>query len=226
MGKNITVKDCGRIEYKEAYELQENLFNELINRKARRMEEETSDNYLLLCEHSHVFTLGKNGRPSNLLMSFEKLSALGIDFFQTNRGGDMTYHGFGQLVVYPILDLDYFQVGLREYVDKLEETVIHLLISLGIQTHRVKGASGVWIDEKNKICAIGVKSSKKITMHGLALNVNTDLSYFNYIHPCGFTDKGVTSIAKEKGKEQDFAEIKLKFVEHFLKVFGAEKVKE
>jgi lipoyl(octanoyl) transferase len=167
---------------------------------------------LLFCEHPHVYTLGKSGSESNLLLNQELLKEKGATFFRTNRGGDITYHGPGQIVGYPILNLEAFGIGIRKYIELLEEAVILLLEGYGIRTSRMEGASGAWLDvgtpHVRKICAIGVRTSRFVTMHGFAFNINTDLDFFSYINPCGFVDKGVTSMEKESGGKQDIEKIK------------------
>lgn len=208
-------RDLGLIEYSEALSLQQNIFNETVKIKlAYRNQDETDIvplNYLLFCEHNHVYTLGKSGSEKNLLINPEYLQSINASLFRTNRGGDITYHGPGQLVCYPIIDLEQFNMSLKDHVFSLEEVVIKSLAELSINATRLPGATGVWIDiDKNvrKICAIGVKASRSITMHGFALNINTDLKYFSYINPCGFTDKSVTSLNKELGREMDIEALK------------------
>lgn len=215
-------KDLGTIEYKAAWDYQEKLFNELMQNKLQKIE---GPNYLLFCEHPHVFTLGKSGEEENFLIHQEFLKQINATYFQTNRGGDITYHGPGQLVGYPILDLEKFGIALKDYIFTLEEAIIKTLSEYGIQGHHFKGATGVWLDietphKTRKICAIGVKASRFVTMHGFALNVNTNLNYFTYINPCGFKDKGVTSMEKELGNHLDFAEVKNKVKGHLAKQFG------
>ena len=183
---------------------------------------------LLLVEHDPVYTLGKSGRAENLLVGRERLEALGAAFFRIDRGGDITFHGPGQLVGYPILDLERIGIGLRDYIASLEEAVIRTVADYGIAAGRIAGASGVWIaDEKRpprKICAIGVRSSRYVTMHGFALNVTTDLGWFAHINPCGFSDRGVTSIARETGRDAAMADVKRAVVRHLGEVLGAEMV--
>lgn len=211
MESNIIYKDLGRIEYAEAWDYQEKLFKEIIDAKQNK---DKYSSHLLFCEHPHVYTLGKSGSDANLLLNKEALEQKGATFFRTNRGGDITYHGPGQIVGYPILDLEAFGLGIRSYIELLEESVILLLKSYGLAASRLDGASGVWLDEgtpsARKICAIGVRSSRFVTMHGFAFNVNTDLAFYDYINPCGFVDKGVTSMEKELGAPQDFSHIKQK----------------
>lgn len=214
-----TYRDCGRIAYAQAWDLQHQLFDQILNHKAQGL---PTESYLLLCEHNPVFTLGKNGDDANLLMSPEWLESQGYDWFRVDRGGDITYHGPGQITGYPILDLETYGLGLRAYIELLEDVVIDLLKVFGIQGERRDGATGVWIDpleptKARKICAIGVKSSRYVTMHGFALNVNTDLAPFRLINPCGFKDGQVTSIAQEVGAEVDFTMVKRLFTDRFAK---------
>ncbi len=208
------------IGYAEAWEMQRRLFDGAMRAKTGG---EPVDHVLLLCEHPHVYTLGKSGRRSNLLVGEEFLRSVGAVYFETDRGGDITYHGYGQLVGYPILDLEKFGMGLKEYVERLEETVIRTIASYGLRGERMDGATGVWLDggtpRARKICAIGVRASRFVTMHGFALNVNTDLAYFSHINPCGFTDKGVTSLRQETGREHDLEEVKGRYVACFEEVF-------
>ncbi len=208
----IQYKDLGVIHYGEAWEYQEKLFNDIIEAK-RSTEGNKLPDHLLFCEHPHVYTLGKSGSSTNLLINEKVLESKGATFYKTNRGGDITYHGPGQIVGYPIIDLEKYKLGIRRYIEILEEAVIILLEKYGIKSARLEGASGVWLEVENpmkarKICAIGVRSSRFVTMHGFAFNINTHLDYYNYINPCGFTDKGVTSMQKELGAEQDFERIK------------------
>jgi len=201
--------DWGIIEYNEAWAKQEELFKDSIQRK---MNGQSTDNYLVFCEHPHVYTLGKSGDEHNLLLNYIQLQAKNSTFVHSNRGGDITYHGPGQLVGYPIFDLANFDVGLKQYIYNVEEAIIKTLLLYNIGSSRLDGATGVWLDigkpTCRKICAIGVRSSRYVTMHGFALNVNTILEYFNYINPCGFIDKGVTSMEKELGGKIDMKLLK------------------
>jgi len=220
--KEIEFIDPGLIKYKDAWDYQLDLFSKLFANKSAEIQ--NNKHYLLFCEHPHVFTIGRNGDQGNLLADKEILVNQGIEFFQIERGGDITYHGPGQQVVYPIFDLDEFKINTKEYVFRLEDAVIETLSEFGIAAGRLEGAAGIWLDSDNqsrcrKICAIGIRSSKRITMHGLALNVNTDLSYFNYMNPCGFVDKGVSSMQKEIGIIIDFEEVKVKLKDNILKRF-------
>lgn len=223
-----TFRDLGLIPYQQAWDYQENLMQQIISQKLTLLKNQTinqfTDNYLLFVEHPHVFTLGKSGSEDNLLANYIQLQAKNAEFVHTNRGGDITYHGPGQIVGYPILNLDYFVKGIREYIEKLEESIILTLKEYGIDGERLDGATGVWIDtgvpgKTRKICAIGVRVSRGVSMHGFAFNVNTDLSYFNMINPCGFTDKQVTSLQKELGKEMDFESVKKVLRKNIAAVF-------
>ncbi|MCI7359002.1 MAG: lipoyl(octanoyl) transferase LipB [Parabacteroides sp.] len=220
--ESFSYQDLGRIVYAKALDIQTEKFNALLAAKAKRLK---GRNELLFCEHDPVLTIGKSGKDSNLLIPEARLQALGVSYYHINRGGDITYHGPGQITGYPIFDLETWHIGLKQYIYRLEETIIRFLALYGLKGERLEGATGVWLDpfvagKARKICAIGVKSSRFVTMHGFALNINTDLNYFSLINPCGFTDKGVTSLAKELGKEQDFEEAKRQLVALFREVFG------
>lgn len=220
----IKVLDWEIKEYQEAWDNQELLFNEILEKKKLQKEiKEKTQDYLILLEHPHVYTLGKSGKENNLLLNYMQLQAKDASFVHTNRGGDITYHGPGQLVGYPIMNLENYSIGLRQYIENLEQSIINTIAHFGITGTRSAGAAGVWLDVgtpiERKICAIGVKSSRYVTMHGFALNVNTDLSYFNHINPCGFTDKGVTSLEKELGKKIDMNEIKEIYTKEFNLLF-------
>ena len=226
----VEYRDIGTIEYVAARDYQENLFNGIIEIKKKNNDlpadqQITTPNYLLFCEHPHVFTLGKSGEEGNLLVDSLQLKAKDASFVRTNRGGDITYHGPGQIVGYPILNLSYFVKGAREYIEKLEEAIIQSLLVYNIKSERLNGATGVWLDtaipgKTRKICAIGVRTSHWVSMHGFALNVNTDLNYFNLINPCGFTDKTVTSLEKELGRQLPMEEIKKVLREKIAEVFN------
>lgn len=231
--KTIYFEDLKTIEYGEAWDLQESLFQKGVETKSRLAKnpelavQEVVQNHLLLCQHPHVYTLGKHGSKQNLLIDEEQMKARKVTFYKTNRGGDITYHGPGQFVAYPILDLEQFTPDLRQYMRSLEESVILLLKEYNIDATRLDGAIGVWLDadkpgKQRKICAMGVRSSRWMTLHGLALNVNTDLTYFTHIVPCGITDKSVTSIAKELGRKIDEQEVKEIFLDKFAQVFQAD----
>jgi len=210
----VHFRNLGLIDYKEAWDLQEVLFNESIQKKIRIRNGETdlhTINHLLFCEHPHVFTLGKSGSESNLLLNENGLAENDATYYKINRGGDITYHGPGQLVAYPIFDLDYFFTDIHKYMRFLEEAVIQTLAHFGITGGRVDGLTGVWIEgdtpRARKICAMGVKSSRWVTMHGIGFNVNSDLSYFSHIIPCGIDDKAVTSMQQELGYALSMAEV-------------------
>lgn len=223
MANKIIFENLGRIRYKKAWDYQEELFEWVLREKSEKKEDKTQ--YLLFCEHENVYTLGKHGDRQNLLIATHVCKSKQIDLHTIDRGGDITYHGPGQLVVYPIIDLESFGLGIKSYISMLEDVVIDTLGSYGIEGEKDHKAMGVWIDAGNpamarKICAIGVKASRFVTMHGLALNVNTDLSYFNYINPCGFRDRGVTSMQKELQRELDFEEVANRMKNAFSRHFG------
>ncbi len=238
----IIFEDLGQMDYQSAWDYQEQLLQENVKKKSLAYSEEpgvndqqlptancqlTTQHHLLFVEHPPVYTLGKSGNIENVLITEEMRSAKGIEFFRTNRGGDITFHGPGQIVGYPILDLEKFYTDIGKYLRNIEEVIILTLREYGIEAGRSAGETGVWIDaeikgKERKICAIGVRSSRWITMHGFALNVNTDLNYFNFIIPCGITNKQVTSIEKELGRKIDFEEAKEKVKNNFAKVFDAE----
>jgi len=218
--------DLGLIDYKEAWDLQEKLFQKTVQQKIDIRNGNTSietSNYIIFCEHPHVYTLGKSGSEENLLLNAEQLSEKEAVYYKINRGGDITYHGPGQLVVYPLLDLDYFFTDIHKYMRFLEEVVISTLKEFGIESGRFEGLTGVWIEAETprarKICAMGVKSSRWVTMHGIGFNINTDLNYFSHIIPCGIDDKAVTSMKQELGipisMEKVIAVLKQKFAEQF-----------
>ena len=230
MGKEIAFMDLGVIPYSKAWDLQSKLFNEVIDRKLANRNSSTEDfkeqfHYLLFCEHPHVYTLGRNGKEEHLLLNEDSLRNIEASFHKINRGGDITYHGFGQIVGYPILDLDEFFTDIGRYVRFLEETVIRMLAQHSVVGERIKGLSGVWLgvgtENVRKICAVGVHLSRWTTMHGFALNVNTDLSYFKNIVPCGIQDKAVTSLANELGHIVDTELIKQQLKFHFAALFEA-----
>ena len=214
--KNIILTDWGTIDYREAWRRQEEIFDRQIDNKQNKL---PTENNLIFCEHPHVYTIGKSGNSGNMLIDDGT-----VPVYRTDRGGDITYHGFGQIVGYPVFDLESLGIGLREYITRLEEAVIRLLDDYDIEGGHYTEGTGVWIDtalpsKTRKICAIGVRSSRYVTMHGFALNVNTDLSYFGRINPCGFTDRGVTSMKKELGKNLDIEEVKQKLFKHIEEVF-------
>lgn len=234
MKQQVLFKDIGSMRYKDAWDYQEKLLQENVQVKSRLRElEDTGEeidttlattHHLLFVEHPHVYTLGKSGHMENVLLSEENLAKRGIDFFRINRGGDITYHGPGQVVGYPIFDLERFYTDIGKYLRNIEEVVIKTLADYGLKGERSAGETGVWLDPdkkgyERKICAIGVRTSRWVTMHGFALNVNTDLNYFNFIIPCGIQNKQVTSLQKELGRELDMEEVKLRLRNHFEEVF-------
>lgn len=229
--KEIRFEQLGLIDYKEAWDYQDKLFNEILelksqNRKAAEDAQVQTPNYLLFCSHPHVYTLGKSGHEENLLINEEGLKAKGATFYKINRGGDITYHGPGQVVGYPILDLDNYFTDIHKYLRFLEEAVILTLEEYGVAAGRIPGLTGVWLDHKaqinpRKICAMGVKCSRWVTMHGFAFNINTDLNYFSNIVPCGISDKKVTSLAQELGHEVPMAEVEEKLLKHLAHLFDA-----
>ena len=227
----VVFQDLGQIDYKEAWDYQEKLFDQIITVKRKNRKEEIhleTQSYLLFCEHPHVYTLGKSGNESNLLVNEEYLKSRGATFHKINRGGDITYHGPGQIVGYPILDLENFFTDIHKYLRFLEEAVILTLKEYGIESSRSDGETGVWLESgtKNarKICALGVRSSRWVTMHGFAFNVNPDLDYFGNIIPCGIVDKSVTSMEKELGKKVDIKEVKNKLRVHLASIFKMELI--
>ncbi len=218
MKAKVKFQDLGLIDYQKAWDYQEKIFKIMMREKLsfQDRKDNTPDDReynLLFCEHNHVYTLGKSGVEQNLLIDSIQLQAKNAKFYKIDRGGDITYHGPGQIVVYPIIDLEVFSLGIRTYIETLEESIIQTIAEFGLIGERLAGATGVWLDanipgKARKICAIGVKASRYITMHGFAFNVNTNLDYFSYINPCGFTDKDVTSLSKELGKELDMEDVK------------------
>ncbi len=232
--KNLQVelRDFGVKDYKEVWDLQEELFNKILtikinNRLLPLDDRKFTPNYLLFVEHPHVYTLGKNGSDNNLLIDIKDLKANGVSFYKIDRGGDITYHGPGQIVGYPLLDLENFSLSLHKYVYNLEESIIKTLKDYNIKASRLDGASGVWLDvldsrKTRKICAIGIKSSRWVSMHGFAFNINTQLKYYDYINPCGFTDKKATSMQKEIGQEMNINEVRDKLKKNIKEVFQME----
>jgi lipoyl(octanoyl) transferase len=220
--QQVFFEDLGLIDYKKAWDYQEERFEKVMQHK---MAAKGDLHYLLFCEHPHVYTLGKSGESTNLLISDEMLKRINATYYRINRGGDITYHGPGQIVIYPIFNLEAFGITLKEYIHKLEEIIIRFIESYGIKATRLDGATGVWLDvgvkgRERKICAIGVRASRFVTMHGLAFNINTDLNYFSYINPCGFVDKGVTSLKVETGKQIDMPIVKNSIKRLFATEFG------
>lgn len=234
MNKQIQLQDLGLKDYKETWEYQEELFKAVLDTKIKNRREDAglqTDNHFLFVEHPHVYTLGKSGDISNLLISEEKLFEINATYYKINRGGDITYHGPGQIVGYPILDLENFFTDIHKYLRFLEEMVILTLAEYGIKSERSKGETGVWLDVgtpfARKICALGVRASRWVTMHGFAFNVNSDLGYFDHMIPCGIRGKAVTSLNVELGKsEVDMEEVKGKLLKHFTTLFAAEMVKK
>ncbi|TRX71644.1 lipoyl(octanoyl) transferase LipB [Carboxylicivirga sp. M1479] len=230
MDKGYTVfEDLAVKDYQEVWDYQEQLFAEVVDVKLHNRDN-TSDlkpitNHLLFVEHPHVYTLGKSGVQNNLLINEQFLKQINATFYKINRGGDITYHGPGQLVGYPILDLEELGLTVKTYIHNLEEAIIQTLAEYGIKSERLDGATGVWLDttvpgKSRKISAIGVKASRYVSMHGFALNINTDLSYFNHINPCGFVDKGVTSMEKELGRKIDMQEVKDLLLKKLVEIFN------
>lgn len=219
---NLEIIDEGTADYDEMLTKQRNLFASMVEKKKQGQPIETE--YIFMLEHPPVITLGRHAKEANILFGEEELNHRGIKIHKIERGGDVTYHGPGQLVAYPLLDLEVHKIGVRSYVEMLEEAVINTLAKYGIKGERIDGASGVWIDggieKERKICALGIKCSRHITMHGLALNVNTDLNGFRMINPCGFLDKGVTSIAEEINKKVNINEVKHILGEQFKNLLG------
>jgi len=230
MNKRVLTQDLGNKDYKETWDYQEALFKEIVDLKIRNRREGAelpTPNYFLVVEHPHVYTLGKSGDISNLLISEDKLKEIGATYYKINRGGDITYHGPGQIVGYPILDLENFFTDIHKYLRLLEEMVIKTLADYGIQAERSPGETGVWLEVgtpfARKICAMGVRASRWVTMHGFALNVNADLGYFDHMIPCGIKGKAVTSMHVELGKNKvEEAEVKAKLLHHFATLFEAE----
>ena len=230
--KKVKFEELGLKNYMDAFEYQQGLMDKIIEIKTKNRdlpeeaEHEITPNYLLFVEHPHVYTLGKSGDEHNMLANEDKLKEIDATFVKTNRGGDITYHGFGQIVGYPILDLDNFKSDIHLYMRNLEEVIIRVIAEYGLKGERSVGETGVWLDVgkpyARKICALGVKTSRWVTMHGFALNVNTDLRYFEYIIPCGIKDKAVTSLKRELEREVNVEEVKEKIKKHFQDVFEAE----
>lgn len=230
MNKSVEIQDLGYKDYKQTWDYQERLFKSILDIKIKNRRENTNfltPNYFLFVEHPHVYTLGKSGDMSNLLLNETQLTENGARFYRINRGGDITYHGPGQIVGYPILDLDNFFTDIHKYLRVLEEMIILSLAEYGLKAERSKGETGVWLDVgtpfARKICALGVRSSRWVTMHGFALNVNANLGFFDHIIPCGIRGKAVTSLNVELGKKEvDKAEVKEKLLKHFKVLFEAE----
>ncbi|TFV92170.1 lipoyl(octanoyl) transferase LipB [Algoriphagus kandeliae] len=234
INKKVKFTDLGRMDYQQAWDYQEQLFADIVatkidNRKKPTEEQEPTENHLLFVEHPHVYTLGKSGKLENLLLDEEGLKTNEATFYKINRGGDITYHGPGQLVGYPILDLENFFTDIHKYLRFLEEAIIRTLAEYGIEAGRIEGLTGVWLDpikqeNPRKICAMGVKSSRWVTMHGFAFNINADLNYFGHIIPCGIDDKAVTSLHLELGRPIDESEVKEKVKSHLVELFEMELI--
>ena len=225
----IVVKDLGVLSYEDSWELQKTIFENIISQKIKNRtlkKKNKTDNYLLIVEHKPIFTIGKSGDTSNLLLDTKQLKSKNIEFKKINRGGDITFHGSGQVVGYPILDLDNFFTDIGQYLRTLEEVIISTIGFFGLKGYRINGETGVWVKDKlnsdKKICAFGIKASRWVTMHGFALNVNTDLKYFDYIVPCGISDKGVTSLEETLNKKITTKMVKQKIYENFARLFNAE----
>ena len=225
----IVVKDLGVLSYKDSWEHQKTIFDNIISQKIKNRtlkKKNKTDNYLLIVEHKPIFTIGKSGDTSNLLLDTKQLKSKNIEFKKINRGGDITFHGSGQVVGYPILDLDNFFTDIGQYLRTLEEVIISAIGFFGLKGYRINGETGVWVKDKlnsdKKICAFGIKASRWVTMHGFALNVNTDLKYFDYIVPCGISDKGVTSLEEILNKKITTKMVKQKIYENFARLFNAE----
>ena len=225
----IVVKDLGVLSYKDSWEHQKTIFDNIISQKIKNRtlkKKNKTDNYLLIVEHKPIFTIGKSGDTSNLLLNKKQLKSKNIEFKKINRGGDITFHGSGQVVGYPILDLDNFFTDIGQYLRTLEEVIISAIGFFGLKGYRINGETGVWVKDKlnsdKKICAFGIKASRWVTMHGFALNVNTDLKYFDYIVPCGISDKGVTSLEETLNKKITTKMVKQKIYENFARLFNAE----
>ena len=219
--QEVEIRDLQTMAYGECWELQRSLFDALCKKKLdKSVASDDLCGTILIVEHPAVYTLGKSGNEGNMLCTEERLKSLGAEFYHIDRGGDITFHGPGQLVCYPIIDLDAIGLGIRRYIDALEQSVIDLAAEYGIKAHRSEGASGVWITQGSrltKLCAVGVRASHGVTMHGLAMNVCTDLNWFHLINPCGFTDRGVCSLTTLTGREVTMEEVKPKFINHLTK---------
>ncbi len=232
INKKVQFQELGTKDYQPAWDYQEELLKKNLDIKIHNREnpedQKSTDNYLLFVEHPHVYTLGKSGHEENLLANEAKLKEIDATYVKVNRGGDITYHGYGQLVGYPILDLENFYTDIHRYMRDLEEVIIRTIAEYGLQGERSGGETGVWLDVgkpyARKICAMGVKASRWVTIHGFALNVNTNMRYFEYIIPCGITDKQVTSMKRELEREVDMEEVKDKIKKHFAAVFGCELI--
>ncbi|QIY82823.1 lipoyl(octanoyl) transferase LipB [Chryseobacterium sp. NEB161] len=232
INRKVAFQDLGTQDYQPTWDYQEELLKKNLETKISNREhpenQKITDNHLLFVEHPHVYTLGKSGHEENLLANQDKLKEINATYVKVNRGGDITYHGYGQIVGYPILDLENFYTDIHRYMRDLEEVIIRTIAEYGLKGERSQGETGVWLDVgkpyARKICAMGVKASRWVTIHGFALNVNTDMKYFEYIIPCGITDKQVTSLKRELEKDVDIEEVKSKIKKHFTDVFGCELI--
>lgn len=232
INRKVAFQDLGTQDYQPTWDYQEELMKKNLETKISNREhpenQKMTDNHLLFVEHPHVYTLGKSGHEENLLANQDKLKEINATYVKVNRGGDITYHGFGQIVGYPILDLENFYTDIHRYMRDLEEVIIRTIAEYGLKGERSQGETGVWLDVgkpyARKICAMGVKASRWVTIHGFALNVNTDMKYFEYIIPCGIADKQVTSLKRELEKDVDIEEVKSKIKKHFTDVFGCELI--
>jgi lipoyl(octanoyl) transferase len=234
VNKKTTFINLGLVDYKEAWDYQTSLFEKILaikseNRTLPEGSHKPTDNYLIFCQHPHVYTLGKSGKEGNLLLDMNKLSSIDASYYHSNRGGDITYHGPGQIVVYPVLDLENFFTDIHRYMRLLEESVIRTCSSLTIRAGRIPGLTGVWVNperekESRKICAMGVKTSRWVTMHGLAFNVNPDLSYFKNIIACGIEDKSVTSVSQELGTDHNLEAVEVLLKNNIVEQFGMELI--
>lgn len=232
INRKVAFQDLGTQDYQPTWDYQEELLKKNLETKISNREhpenQKMTDNHLLFVEHPHVYTLGKSGHEENLLANQDKLKEINATYVKVNRGGDITYHGYGQIVGYPILDLENFYTDIHRYMRDLEEVIIRTIAEYGLKGERSQGETGVWLDVgkpyARKICAMGVKASRWVTIHGFALNVNTDMKYFEYIIPCGITDKQVTSLKRELEKDVDIEEVKSKIKKHFTDVFGCELI--
>jgi lipoyl(octanoyl) transferase len=227
--KKILVKDIGKLSFSDAWQYQEKIFKKIIDQKVKNRslnQKIETNNFLILTEHNHVFTIGKSGNISNLLIDKEELIKREIEYFTINRGGDITYHGPGQIMAYPIFDLDNFFTDINLYLRKLEEVIIYTLKSYSLTGFTIKGETGVWVKDKDglskKICAFGIRASRWVTMHGFCFNIDPDLSFFDHIIPCGIHNKGITSLTQLKKEDIDINEVKTRLVENFKLVFNAE----
>lgn len=225
--QKVILHDIGFMDYEEVWQLQKEIFHRSIQEKIAGLKPEQN---LIICEHPHVYTFGKSAQQTNLLLSESELKSKSIDVYDIERGGDITYHGPGQIIVYPIFDLEQLHIGVKQFVFNIEQCIINVLADYGLETERIKDRIGIWLGkdtaEERKIAAIGIKCSRHVSMHGLALNVNTDLSLFNHIIPCGIADKSVSSMQKELGREISMADIKNKLINEFSTIFEVKIIRQ